>query len=168
IKEILYRITKKVAISTHSTALYANAWHHKSDALSSIAVVIGYISLKLGFGHGDQLAAIMVGLMIIIVAVKILGDCLRELGESAVDKKTIENIKNIINENSAVRQWHKLRSRTVGREVFLDLHILVDPNLNITEAHEIAEQLENALHWKMARPVNIIIHIEPDIPQLRK
>ena len=110
----------------------------------------------------------MVGLMIIIVAVKILGDCLRELGESAVDKKTIENIKNIINENSAVRQWHKLRSRTVGREVFLDLHILVDPNLNITEAHEIAEQLENALHWKMARPVNIIIHIEPDIPQLRK
>ncbi len=168
IKEILYRITKKVAISTHSTALYANAWHHKSDALSSIAVVIGYVLLKFGFSHGDQLATIMVGLMITIMAVKILGDCLRELGESAADKKTIEDIKNIINENSAVRQWHKLRSRTIGREVFLDLHILVEPNLNITEAHEIAEQLENALHAKIARPVNIIIHIEPDIPQLRK
>ena len=78
-KEWLYKATQKVAIQSHSPALYANAWHHRSDALSSVAVVAGYVSLKFGFGHGDQVAAITVGLMIIWVGVKVIGDALREL-----------------------------------------------------------------------------------------
>ncbi len=167
-KEWLYRATKKIAIQSHSPALYANAWHHRSDALSSVAVVIGFISLEFGFGHGDQIAAIAVGLMIIWVGVRIVGDSLRELTEGAVDSDTIEHIRGVINANSSVRQWHKLRTRTVGREVFLDLHILVDPDLSISAAHEIAESLENALHEQITRPVNITVHIEPDIPNLRK
>jgi cation diffusion facilitator family transporter len=167
-KEWLYRATKKVAIKSHSTALYANAWHHRSDALSSVAVAIGFISLEFGFGHGDQAAAIAVGMMIIWVGIKVIGDSLRELTESAVDSDTVEHIKNIINDNSSIRQWHKLRTRTVGREVFLDLHILVDPDLNIAAAHEISENLEQALDEQITRPVNITVHIEPDIPALRK
>jgi len=167
-KEWLYRATQKIAIKSHSPALYANAWHHRSDALSSVAVVIGFISLEFGFGHGDQVAAIAVGLMIIFVGVRIIGDCLRELAESAIDAETIEHIKNIINADSSIRQWHKLRTRMVGREVFLDLHILVDPALNITAAHEITESLENALDEQIAQPVNITVHIEPDTPELRK
>ena len=167
-KEWLYRVTQKVAIQSHSTALYANAWHHRSDALSSVAVVAGFISLEFGFGHGDQVAAIAVGLMIILVGIRIIADCLRELTEGAVDADTIEHIRDIINANSSIRRWHKLRSRTIGREVFLDLHILVDPDLNIAAAHEIAESLENTLHEKIARPVNITIHIEPDVVELRK
>ena len=167
-KELLYRATKRVAIRTHSTALYANAWHHRSDAFSSVAVLIGFISLKIGFDYGDQIAAVAVGLMIILVAVRIISDCLRELTEGAVDSGTIEHIENVINANASIRQWHKLRSRTVGREVFLDLHILVDPNLTIAAAHEIAESLESTLHEQITRPVNITVHIEPDIPALRK
>jgi cation diffusion facilitator family transporter len=167
-KEWLYRRTQKVAIQSHSAALYANAWHHRSDALSSIAVVIGFISLELGFGHGDQVAAIAVGLMIIWVGVRIIGDSLRELTEGAVDADTIEQIKNIISTNTSIRQWHRLRTRTVGREVFLDLHILVDPDLSIAAAHQIAESLEGALHKQITRPVNITVHIEPDVPELRK
>ena len=168
IKELLYKITKKAAIKSHSSALYANAWHHRSDAFSSIVVVIGFVSLRLGFNYGDQMAAGAVGLMIILVAIQIIGDCLRELTESAVDQDTVEHIKGIVNANSSIRQWHKLRTRTVGREVFLDLHILVDPDLNIAAAHEIAESLENALHEQITQPVNITVHIEPDIPTLRK
>jgi len=167
-KEWLYRATRKIAISSHSPALYANAWHHRSDALSSIAVVIGSISLTFGFGHGDQLAAIAVGLMVIWVGVKIIGDCLRELSETAIDSDTIEHIKQIINSDSSIHQWHKLRTRRVGREVFLDLHILVDPGLNVTAAHEITERLEKTLDEEIVLPINIIIHIEPDIPKLRK
>jgi len=167
-KELLFRRTKRVAVESHSTALYANAWHHRSDALSSIAVVIGFVSVRWGYAHGDQIAAIAIGLMIILVGVKIIGGCLHELTESAVDEGTIENIKSIINSNSSIRQWHKLRSRTVGREVFLDLHILVDPDLNIAGAHEIAESLEKALHEQITRPVNVTVHIEPDVPALRK
>jgi len=168
VKEFLYRVTKKVAIKSHSPALYANAWHHRSDAFSSIAVVAGFVSLKFGFKYGDQMAAAAVGLMIILVAVRIMSDCLHELTESAVDSDTIEHIKNIINADSSIRQWHKLRTRTVGREVFLDLHILVDPDLSVAAAHQIAENLENALDEQITRPVNITVHIEPDIPALRK
>jgi len=167
-KEWLYRATRKIAIQSHSPALYANAWHHRSDALSSVAVVIGSMSLAFGFGHGDQVAAIAVGLMIIWVGVRIIGDCLHELTESAIDSDTIDHIKQIINADSSVRQWHKLRTRRVGREVFLDLHILVDPDLNVTGAHEIAERLEKTLDEEMTLPINIIIHIEPDMPELRK
>jgi len=167
-KEWLYRATQKVAIQSHSPALYANAWHHRSDAFSSVAVVIGFISLEFGFGHGDQVAAIAVGLMIIWVGVRIISDALHELTEAAVDPDTIEHIKNVINSDSSIRQWHKLRTRTVGREVFLDLHILVDPDLKITAAHEIAERLEKTLDEKITRPINITVHIEPDTPDLRK
>lgn len=168
VKELLYRITKSVAIKSYSTALYANAWHQRSDALSSVVVVIGFVSLKLGFAYGDQIAAMGVGLMIILVAARVISDCLRELTEGAIDKKTIEHIKDIINANGQVRQWHKLRTRMVGREVFLDLHILVDPELNVAAAHEIANSLESALHEQITQPVNITVHIEPDIPAMRK
>jgi len=167
-KERLYKATQKVAIQSHSPALYANAWHHRSDALSSVAVVAGYVSLQFGFGHGDQVAAITVGLMIIWVGIRVVGDALRELAEAAVDPDTIEQIKSIINSDSSIRQWHKLRTRTVGREVFLDLHILVDPDLKITAAHEIAEKLEKTLDEQITRPINITVHIEPDTPELRK
>ncbi len=167
-KEWLYRITRRAAIESNSPSLYANAWHHRSDALSSIAVVIGFISLLLGFGHGDQVAAIAVGIMIIWVGVRVISNTLQELTEGAVDQDTIEHIKQIINANSSIRQWHQLRTRMVGREVFLDVHILVDPNLNVAAAHEITERLETALDEQLTRPVNITIHIEPDIPALRK
>ncbi|MHC4497707.1 MAG: cation diffusion facilitator family transporter [Planctomycetota bacterium] len=140
----------------------------RSDSLSSVAVVIGLVSLMLGFKYGDHIAAMAVGLMIALVGVRVILDCLNELTESAVDEGTIEHIKNIVNANGQVRQWHKLRSRLVGREVFLDLHILVDPDLNIAAAHEIAESLENSLHEQITRPVNIIVHVEPDLPALRK
>lgn len=167
-KEWLYRVTKKAAIQSNSPALYANAWHHRSDAFSSIAVVIGFISLEFGFSHGDQIAAIAVGLMITFVGVRVIGDCMRELTESAVDTDTIEHIKQIINSDSSIHHWHKLRTRMVGREVFLDLHILVNPKLNIAAAHEITERLEEALDEEISRPVNITIHVEPDTPELRK
>jgi len=167
-KEWLYRITQKVAVEFHSPALYANAWHHRSDALSSIAVLIGFITLELNFSHGDQVAAIAVGLMIIWVAVRIIASSLRELAESAIDPETVDDIKAIVDSDSSIRQWHQLRTRTVGREVFLDLHILVDPDLNIAAAHEISESLERAIHQQIERPINIIVHIEPDIPELRK
>lgn len=168
-KEVLYRITQRVAVSTRSTALYANAWHHRSDALSSVAVIIGFVSLRwFGYVHGDRIAAVAVGLMIIMVSVKIIGGCLSEFTEKAVDNETMERIKRIINSEQQIRQYHNLRTRTVGREIFVDLHILVAPELNISHAHKISENLEKALHQQIVQPVNITVHIEPDIPDQRK
>ncbi|MGD9110502.1 MAG: cation transporter dimerization domain-containing protein, partial [Phycisphaerales bacterium] len=84
------------------------------------------------------------------------------------DADTLGRIESIINTNQQIRHWHKLRTRTVAREVFLDLHILVDPALDITAAHQIAEDLESTLHAQLSRPVNITVHVEPDLPELRK
>jgi cation diffusion facilitator family transporter len=167
-KEVLYRVTRKVAVTTHSTALYANAWHHRSDALSSVAVVLGVIAAMLDFKYGDHIAAIAVGLMIALVGVRVILESLNELTEGAVDEGTIDSIKRIVSSDGQIRQWHKLRTRMVGREVFLDLHILVDPELNVAAAHEVAESLENAIHEQITRPVNVIVHVEPDLPALRK
>jgi cation diffusion facilitator family transporter len=168
VKEIVYRVTKVVAIKYHSPAALANAWHDRADALSSVAVIIGVVALKFGFDYGDQVAAIAVGIMVVIVATKLIRDCLGELIEQAVDQATIAQIKDIIKANGQIRQYHRLRTRTIGRQVFLDLHILVDPNLSIADAHEIADGLEKGLHKHLTRPVNITVHIEPDIPALRE
>jgi cation diffusion facilitator family transporter len=168
VKEIVYRVTKVVAIKYHSPAALANAWHDRADALSSVAVIIGVVALKFGFDYGDQVAAIAVGVMVVIVATKLIRDCLGELIERAVDQATIAQIKDIIKANGQIRQYHRLRTRTVGREVFLDLHILVDPNLNVASAHQIAQNLEDALDEQLTRPVNITVHVEPDVPALRE
>ena len=167
-KEWLYRVTKRAAHRSHSSALYANAWHHRSDALSSVAVLIGYVLLRFGFDHGDQLAAIAVGLMVVFVGIRVIADSLMELAEGAVDPETADHIKSVISANPAIRQWHELRTRRVGREVFLDVHILVDPDLNVAAAHEISERLERALDEEISRPVNITVHIEPDLPSFRR
>jgi cation diffusion facilitator family transporter len=168
LKEYLYQITRIVAKRTHSSATYANAWHHRSDAFSSVAVLIGAVAVKFGYPHGDQLGAIAVGLMIVMVGIKIVGDCICEFAEGAVDATTLEQIQTVINAHQGIRQWHQLRTRSVGREVFLDVHILVDPLLNITQAHEIAESLEAELMEQLTRPVNVMVHVEPDLPELRR
>src|SRR4030042_1873676 len=168
IKEVVYRVTKAAAMKYHCPAALANAWHDRADALSSVAVIAGVVAQKFGFSNADQVAAIGIGVMVTIVATKLTRDCLGELIEKAVDEATIEQIKDIIKANGRIRQYHQLRTRTVGREVFLDLHILVDPHLHIAAAHEIAENLEKALHQQLTRPVNITVNAEPDIPEIRK
>lgn len=168
LKELLYQWTRVVAVRTHSTALYANAWHHRSDALSSVAVVVGAVAVKFGYPHGDQLAAITVGLMVIMVGVKVFGGCLHEFSERAVDEQTVKKITAILESEERIRQWHRLRTRTVGREIFIDLHILVDSDLNIKEAHAISDALERDMHDQMSRPVNVIVHVEPDLPEMRQ
>jgi len=168
VKEVVYRVTKAVAMKYHCPAALANAWHDRADALSSVAVIAGVVAQKFGFSHGDQVAAIGIGVMVVIVATKLIGDCLGELIEKAVDEATIEQIKDIIKANGQIRQYHRLRTRTIGRQVSLDVHILVDPHLHIAAAHEIADSLEKALTEQITRPVNITIHIEPDIPQMRE
>jgi cation diffusion facilitator family transporter len=162
LKEYSFVITKRVAIRLSSSMLYANAWDHRSDALSSLAVAIGAVSSMFGLAYADQIATIVVGLMIIFVAVKILLDAISQFTARAVDERTNEQIKRIIVSQPQIRNWHKLRTRVVGRELFMDLHILVEPTLSIREAHAVAESLEDEMHRQIPQPVNIVIHIEPN------
>ena len=161
IKEILFYLTRKVSRETHSTVLYANAWHHRSDSLSSGAVLLGGVASLLGWGYADQVATIIVGLMIIGVAGKILYEGLIEITEHSADRESIEKINNILSETPDVLDWHALRTRKVGGELFIDLHLLVDPEMSVKNSHVICERVEEKIEKELKKPVNVLIHIEP-------
>jgi cation diffusion facilitator family transporter len=161
-KEIIFRLTRRVAKATQSAALYANAWHHRSDAFSSVAVLAGGVSGMLGWGMGDHVAAVIVGFMIMGVAGKILYDGLIELSEHSADKDTVAGIKRILSEEERIAGWHALRTRKLGGELFIDLHILVDAQISVRSGHEIATIVEERIEKGLKKPVNILVHVEPD------
>jgi cation diffusion facilitator family transporter len=168
VKEWLYRRTARVARDVDSAALHANAWHHRSDALSSVAVLAGGIGGLAGWGLADHLAGLIVGLMVIAAGGKTLVDVLHELTEGGLARGEISTIETAIRSVDGIREWHYLRTRRVGREIFVDLHVLVDPVLNIVDAHRISTEIEDAVHRAYDRPANVTVHIEPDLQKHRK
>ena len=167
-KEFIYQLTIKSAKQMDSMALYANAWHHRSDALSSVVVMVGVISSMFGFLPGDSIAGLFVGLMIIIIGIKFLLKTGKELMEGSVEEDVLQSIKSILDEHPDVKSWHKLRTRKVGRELFVDVHILVEPELSVNKGHQIAEEVESIVKKAFTRPVNVLTHVEPDLPFARR
>jgi len=165
-KEWIYRRTISVARRLQSTALHANAWHHRSDALSSVAVLCGGIGGLIGWGHADQIAGIVVGAMVVAAGAKTVRDVMHELTEGSLSRSELATIQKAIEDVNAVRSWHNLRTRSVGRETFVDLHVLVEPGLTLLEGHHISMEVEERVKSACARPVNVIVHVEPDAPEL--
>lgn len=161
-KEWLYQITRRVARRVMSAALSANAWHHRSDALSSVAVLIGGAAGLLGWGHGDQVAAIAVGVMVAIVGLNSIWKVFMELTEGSISAAERSSIVRAIESVSGVRGWHRLRTRLVGREVFMDVHLLVDAGLSVGEGHAICTAVEKAIDLSLDRPVSVVVHCEPE------
>ncbi len=161
-KEILFRLTRVAAKSSHSASLYANAWHHRSDAFSSVAVLIGGIMGLLGWGIADQTATIVVGFMILGVGGKLLYEGLVELTEHSADKESLQVIKDILEAEESISGWHALRTRKLGGELFVDLHILVDPDLSVRSGHDISLRIEQRIQHQLSKPVNTLIHIDPE------
>jgi len=165
-KEVLFFLTRKIARATQSTVLYANAWHHRSDSFSSVAVLIGGIVSILGWGHADQVASILVGFMIMTVAGKIFYEGLVELSEHSADHKSIKTIEAVLSEEKDIFHWHALRTRKLGAELCVDVHILVDSNLSVLESHRITMEIEEKIKERLSHPVNILIHIEPHVEEM--
>jgi len=166
VKEWMYRRTARVARVVGSAALQANAWHHRSDALSSIAVLAGGIGGLMGFGHADQLAALIVGLMVVMAGARTLLRVLHELTEGGLTRRDLETIEQAISGVPDVREWHQLRGRRVGRETFVDVHVLVDSSLSLWDAHEISTRVETAIRGACDLAINVIVHVEPDSKEL--
>ncbi|MFQ6038075.1 MAG: cation diffusion facilitator family transporter [Candidatus Aminicenantales bacterium] len=160
-KEVLFSATRKVSRETHSSSLYANAWHHRSDSLSSAAVLAGGTASLLGWGHGDHLATIVVGVMIIAVAGRILYEGLIEITEHSGDEESLRKIQKVLAEEIGVSDWHALRTRKVGGELFIDVHVQVDPEISVRDSHKICAKVEEKIHRALVKPANILIHIEP-------
>lgn len=161
LKEMLYYATRKTARRIHSPALYANAWHHRSDSLSSVAVLAGGAAGLLGWGYADQVSAVVVGFIILAVSGKILTKGVVELSEHAADGSSIRTIVRILEDEEDLKGWHALRTRRLGAELFLDFHILVDADMTVKESHGITQKIERKIKSRFSRPVNILIHVDP-------
>ena len=161
LKEWLYQATRRVARRVKSPALSANAWHHRSDALSSVAVLIGAVAGMLGWGHGDQVAAIAVGVMVGVVGLNSLWKVFLELTEGSVSAEERGAIVKAIESVPGVKGWYRLRTRLVGREVHMDVSVLVDKTLSVGEGHSICTAVEEAIDGALGRPVSVVVHCEP-------
>jgi len=166
-KEKIFFITRKISRITRSTALYANAWHHRSDSLSSIAVLIGGVVSLLGWGHADQIATIVVGFMIIGVAGKIFFEGFIELSEHSADTESVQEIEKVLAKEKDISSWHALRTRKLGSELFIDVHVLVDPDLSVLKSHDISMKIEGKIKKELSKPLNILVHIEPDVKKMQ-
>ena len=165
LKEALYQWTAKVGKSTNSPAVTANAWHHRSDALSSIGSLIGIggaIILGQKWTILDPIASCGISIFIIVVAVKMAIPSLNELLETALPEDIENEIIETASAVNGVKDIHNLKTRRNGISAIIDAHIVVDPSISITLAHDIATEVEEALSRKFGSETQVNIHIEPD------
>lgn len=160
-KEFLYRYTIKAAKHIHSRLLESNAWHHRSDALSSIVVLVGISSQLLGIPYMDALAAIVVAIMISVMGYRLTSKAFAELIDTSLDIELVERVKLLILGNGSVHQIHSLRSRSMGGLGYVDAEIRVNPRLSVSEAHHIAFSLEQAIKTSFAQIIDVSIHVDP-------
>ena len=161
-KELLYWYSAINAKKVGSSMLKANAWHHRSDALSSVIVLVGVLGTLAGYFYLDAIAALIVGAMILYIAYKLGLPCVRELLDTALDKKTLENLRAHILKIDGVKNIHSLRTRLSGRRTIIDVHIEVNPFLSVSEGHAIAIDVENTLKQNFANLVDVVVHIDPE------
>lgn len=162
VKEGLYHMTYRVGVRINSKMLIANAWHHRSDAISSIIVLFGIAGAQLGLPVLDPIAAIIVAMMIAKIGYDLSYHSARELVDTALDADVVEQIKAKILENEEVLELHMLRTRRMGHTSLVDVHILVHPKLSVSEGHHISEDIEKSLISTFDDINDVTVHIDPE------
>lgn len=161
--EALFQYTFRVAKKIKSKLLTANAWHHRSDAISSVIAVVGIAGAMAGFPMLDAIAAIGVSLLIAKVGWDITWRSLRELVDTALDPEKVEEIKNVILSVDGVKAVHSLRTRSVGSNALVDVHILVvNSKMSVSEGHQISERVMRQLISEVEEVTDVTVHIDPE------
>lgn len=158
--ETLFHYTRHVGKKINSQLITANAWHHRSDAASSIVVLVGLIGSLSGLIYLDALAAVVVGFMIIKMGVDYGWNSVKELVDTAVDAELLTQIEKTIQGIDGVLKIHQLRSRFMGGDVLIDVHILVSPRISVSEGHYIAQHVHEALVNKIESIKDVIVHVD--------
>ena len=161
-KELLYHYTMRVAIGLRSNILKANAWHHRSDAISSILVVAGIAGTMMGFSYLDAIASIGLSMFILKIGWDLSLQSLRELIDTALEPERVAAIRSIIQEVDGVRELHSLRTRRMGGDALVDVHILVEPKLSVSEGHHISEYVRQQLIKRVDEVTDVMVHIDPE------
>ena len=164
LKEWVFRVTKKVALEVDSQALEANAWHHRSDALSSIGTAIGIggaVLLGNSFAVLDPIAAVIVSVFIFIAAYRLLRQASGELLEESLPKETEDKIEEIVYRDSLVSDIHNLHTRRIGSIIAIEMHLRLPGDISLEESHRHATAIERALRDEFGKGTHIMLHIEP-------
>lgn len=163
LKETLFRWTLITGRRIGSRALIANAWHHRTDALSSLPVACAVVGVYLfpNFLYLDHIAAIIVSIMLLRVTVTISWPCISEMLDANIDKDVFEAVESLRTEFPAICEIHKVRSRRVGSALVADLHMLVDANMTVGVSHSIAEELAKQLKVRIPAVQDVTVHVEP-------
>lgn len=163
-KEILYRWTVSVGRRISSSAVLANAWHHRSDAFSSIptAIAVAMVLFRPSLGFLDHLAAVVVSFFILRAAWKVAVPALKELVDSGAPPKDFEKIRSISLATEGVRKVHAIRSRYVGPGLMVDLHVMVDPQITVRKGHDVCKDVKMRLRSSGLGIVDVTVHLEPD------
>ena len=165
VKEILYRYSVIVGHKVQSQAVVANAWHHRSDAFSSIGTALGIagaIFLGKDWRVLDPIAAVIVSIFIVKVSIQLLIPCLNDLLERSLPEETEKEIITIINEDPQIKDPHNLRTRRIGNDFAIEVHIRLRPDMTVQEAHVVATGIENRLRAKYGLRTHVAVHVEPE------
>ncbi len=165
LKEALYQWTIRVGKQVRSSAVIANAWHHRSDALSSIpallAVAISVIKPQWAFV--DHIGAIVVSIFILKVSWDIIYPAMMKLSDKGVSAKETEHIRLLAMRVDGVKDAHAIRTRDAGHGIFVDMHVLVDGDISVSEGHSIAEKVQEEIIRNGPDVLDVVVHIEPYI-----
>lgn len=164
LKEWIFRATRKVANEVKSKALEANAWHHRSDALSSVGTAIGIggaVMLGDGWAILDPIAAIVVCVLIIVTAFRIIRQSSGELLEESLPEETEDRIEQIVYQDTLVSDIHKLHTRRIGNIIAIEMHLRMPAGITLSESHVHATAIEQSLKTEFGKGTHIMLHIEP-------
>lgn len=161
-KEWLYHYTVRVARRVKSDMLRANAWHHRTDAFSSVVVIFGVAGTMAGLPYLDAIATIGVGLMIAHVGWELSWPAIQELADAGLEEERLEQIRSTILSVNGVRAIHMLRTRSSGGQASADVHVLVDPKLSVSEGHMISQMVMDNLTDDIEEISDVTVHIDPE------
>ena len=162
VNEALFHYTLGVSVRIESAILRANAWHHRSDAGSSLIAFTGLAGSLFGFWYLDAVAAIIVGMLIIKIGVTLCWNSIKELVDTGVEPNQLRAIQAVICAVDGVKKIHQLRNRLMGQDIFVDVHVLVSPTISVSEGHFIAQNV----HYKLIKAIpevkDVTVHIDPE------
>jgi cation diffusion facilitator family transporter len=160
--EALYFYTQHLAKQIRSDLLRANAWHHRSDSISSVVVLVGIGGTLVGLPYLDAIAAVLVGLMILHIGWQLVWQSVHELVDSGLEEQRVEEIKQVITSVAGVKDVHMLRTRKMGGHASADVHVQVASWLSVSEGHRISEVVMQRLLESVEELVDVTVHIDPE------
>jgi cation diffusion facilitator family transporter len=162
INEWLYHYTKRIAKITRSKLLLANAWHQRSDAISSLVVLIGIGAVMMGYPLADGVAAVVVALMVAKIGLNLVFESIKELVDTSLPPALVEEIRTAIHEIDGVEGIHLLRTRHMGEDALIDAHIVVDPRITVSEGHMIGDIVRDDLIRRFDDVMDVLVHVDPE------